>query len=128
FLILLVSSVLTFCFSMNLLAQDAIFQAGASTVNITPSLGAGIVGNHGTPPPATHIHDELHARSLVLDDGKIRLVFVVVDNVGINREVFDEAKRLIHEETQIPREHILMSANHTHSSISARGGGVGGNP
>src|SRR5690606_36506358 len=64
-----------------------VFRAGASTSNITPELGKGIVGNFGTPPPAEYIHDELHARSLVLDDGTTQLIFVIVDNVGINREV-----------------------------------------
>jgi hypothetical protein len=58
-----------------------------------------------------------------LDDGESQLVFVIVDNVGINREVFDEAKRLIHEATGLPKEHMLMSATHTHSATSARGDG-----
>lgn len=104
-------------------SQNREFTAGASTTNITPRLGEGIVGNFGTPPPAAHVHDELHVRTLVLDDGQSTLAFVISDNVGIKREVFDEAKRLIHEETNIPREHILMAATHTHSSVSA--GGVG---
>lgn len=101
------------------------FWAGASTSNITPSLGKGIVGNFGTPPPATHVHDQLHARTLVLDDGDTKLVFVIVDNVAIKREVFDEAKRRIHEETGLPVSNILMSATHTHSCIGAGGGPTG---
>ncbi len=75
-----------------------------SIINITPP-GEGIVGNFGTSPPARHIHDQLHARSLALDDGESQLVIVLVDNVAIKREVFDEAKRLVHEATQLPREH-----------------------
>lgn len=98
------------------------FRAGAATSNITPFLGAGIVGGWGVPP-STHIHDELHARCLVLDDGETRLVFAIVDNVGILREVFDEAKRLINESTGIPTEHMLMSSTHTHSATSAGGEG-----
>jgi neutral ceramidase len=96
-------------------------KAGAATSNITPRLGLGIVGN-GEPPPSTHIHDELHARCLVLDDGKTRLGFVVVDNVGVSRDVFDEAKRRIQAKTSIPAENLMMSATHTHSAVSARGG------
>ena len=104
-------------------AQTKVFRAGASLSNITPDLGDGIVGNFGTPPPATHIHDQLNARALVLDDGTTRLVIVVADNVGINREVFDEAKRIIHESTNLPKDHMLMSATHTHSGTSAGGQG-----
>jgi len=102
--------------------QNKIFRAGASTSNITPPLGLPIVGNF-TEPLATNIHDELHARCLVLDDGTTKLVFVVVDNVGVDRVVFDEAKRIIHERTGLPKEHLLMSAVHDHSATSA--GGLG---
>lgn len=101
-----------------------VFRAGASLSNITPSLGEGIVGNFGTPPPAKHIHDQLHVRSLVLDDGETRLVFAIVDNVGIKREVFDEAKQLINKATGLAKEQMLMSATHTHSATSAGGVGV----
>ena len=65
-----------------------VFRAGAATSNITPPLGEGIVGNFEIPP-ATYVHDELHARCLVLDDGTTKLVFVVVDSVSVNREVFE---------------------------------------
>lgn len=112
-----------YAFSVAGFSQTKEFRAGASTTNITPPLGEGIVGNFGIPPPAAHVHDELHVRTLVLDDGESILAFVISDNVGIKREVFDEAKRLIQEETNIPKEHLLLAATHTHSSISA--GGVG---
>ena len=98
------------------------FRAGAATSNVTPFIGDVIVGGFGVPR-STNIHDELHARCLVLDDGETRLVFAVVDNVGILREVFDEAKRLINESTGIPREHMVMSSTHTHSATSAGGDG-----
>ncbi|MBI5693078.1 MAG: hypothetical protein HZC55_23625 [Verrucomicrobia bacterium] len=96
------------------------FRAGAALSNITPQLGEGIVGNFEIPP-ATYVHDQLHARCLVLEDGPTRLVFVVVDNVSVNREVYDEAKRQIQAATGIPASHMLMSATHTHSATSARG-------
>jgi neutral ceramidase len=113
------------CFSVNIdsHAQSRVFRAGASVSNITPYLGNGIVGNFGTPPPAAHIHDPLSARALVLDDGTNKLIFVLCDNVSINREVFDEAKKLINEKTQLPKENMLMAATHTHSGTSAGGEG-----
>ena len=101
--------------------QEAkIFRAGAAASNITPPLGEPIVGGWNAPP-ATKIHDELHARCLALDDGRTRLVFVVCDNVGIPREVFDEARRIASEETGLPPERLLFSATHTHSATTARG-------
>jgi neutral ceramidase len=101
-------------------AQPGQFRAGAATSNITPFLGAPIVGGWDSPP-ATQIHDELHARCLVLDDGRTRVAIVVCDSVGIARQVFDQAKRLVHEHTGLPPENMLMAATHTHSGPSARG-------
>lgn len=96
-----------------------VFRAGAATSNITPPLGQPIVGGF-TSPPTTHIHDELHARCLVLDDGRTRLALAICDNVGIPREVFDAAKRMVREEVGIPEDHQLMAATHTHSATTAR--------
>lgn len=107
------------------MAQGKVFKAGASISNITPSLGGGIIGNFGNPPPAQHIHDQLHVRSLVLDDGSTQLVFVVIDNLHVDREVLDEAKRMIHEKTNLPLSNMLMSATHTHSATRAGGAGSG---
>ena len=99
---------------------SGVFKAGAAASNITPPLDEPIIGGWNSPP-ATHVHDELYARCLVLDDGRTRLVFVLVDSVGMSREVFDAAKGIIQEKTGIPRENMLMAATHTHSSINARG-------
>jgi hypothetical protein len=100
--------------------QGKIFRAGAAKSNITPPLGVGIVGNWGTPL-ATHVHDELHARCLILDDSNTKLVFIVVDNLQLNREVIDEAKKLIVKETDIPVTNVMISAIHTHSGPRAEG-------
>ncbi len=99
---------------------ESSLQAGAATANITPPLGELIVGGW-TPTPATHVHDELHARALVLDDGETRLAIVLCDNVGIPREVFDLARTLASEATGLPPENLLLAATHTHSATTARG-------
>ena len=99
-------------------SQAGVFRAGAATSTITPPLGATI----GTgDEKSKHIHDELLVRCLALDDGKTRLVFAVVDNVSVPREVFDEAKRLVHRATGMPPENMMMSATHSHSIPNARG-------
>jgi neutral ceramidase len=101
-------------------ATAAKFRAGAATSNITPELGLGIVGGF-VPFPASHVHDELHARCLVLDDGKTMLAFVVCDLLGMHRSVSVEARKLIAEATGIPPERVMISCTHTHSAASALG-------
>ena len=100
-------------------AQEKVFKAGAATSNITPPLGMTIVGNFAPQPVSKNVHDELHVRCLALDDGKEKLVFAVVDNLHLGREVWDEAKQKITADTGIPASHLMFSATHTHSSVSA---------
>lgn len=94
------------------------FRAGAATSNVTPWLGLSINGSM-QDRKVEHVHDELHARALVLDDGATRLAIVVVDSCMIPRSVFDEAKRLAHAHTGLPVQNMLMSATHTHSAAAA---------
>lgn len=105
-------------------ADDAVFRAGAATSNITPRLGGGIVGGFA-PIPSKHIHDELHARCIVFDDGQTKLALVTCDLLGIHRHLSDQARELITEATGIPRENVLISATHTHSAVSALGSNAG---
>ena len=122
--LLLAAALLPFALASSTAASQARgrfrLSAGAAASNITPPLGEMIVGNW-TPAPATHVHDELYARCLVLDNGETRLAIVVVDNVGVPQRVLDEAKRLAHASAGIPVEHILIASTHTHSATTARG-------
>ncbi|GAA5224896.1 neutral/alkaline non-lysosomal ceramidase N-terminal domain-containing protein [Membranihabitans marinus] len=99
-------------------AQSKVFKAGASISNVTPALGGAIIGGWNSPP-ADYIHDDLNARSVVLDDGETTLAIVVVDNVHIKREVFDAAKAIIENRTGIPYANVMMSSTHTHSGVGA---------
>ena len=94
---------------------NRVFQAGAATADITPPLGELVVGGF-IPFPATAIHDQLQSRCLVLDNGQTQIAFVICDNLGISREVYDRARLIIAQETELPVENILMAATHTHSA------------
>ncbi len=114
---------LVFCTSFACFGEPASaepLQAGAAKSNITPPLGGAIIGGFA-PIPATHIHDQLHARCLVLKRGDVRLALVVCDLLGIHRLVSDEARKLIQQCAGIPPERVLISATHTHSACSALG-------
>ena len=93
-------------------------RAGAAMSNITPSLGCSLAGGM-TDRTAAEVHDELHVRSLVLDNGETRLAFAIVDSCMVPGDVIAAAKALIHRHTQIPVNNILISATHTHSAPPA---------
>jgi hypothetical protein len=95
--------------------EQGVFKAGAATANISPWVGLSMNGGM-SDNPVKHVHDELHARAIVLDDGKTRLAFVIVDSCMIPREVVEAAKTRITEQTKIPADHVLISATHAHSA------------
>lgn len=84
-------------------------------MDISPWLGISINGNMGDHK-GTNLHDALHARCIALDDGEARLALVIADSCMIYREIFDAAKKLVHEKTGLAPENILMSATHAHSA------------
>jgi hypothetical protein len=94
------------------------FRAGAATSNITPALGSPIVGGF-LPFPSTNVHDELHARCLVLDDGHTKLALVVLDLLLLDAGLCRNARNLIEKEVGIPSQNVLISAVHTHSATLA---------
>jgi neutral ceramidase len=99
--------------------EKPVFRAGAATSNITPAIGVEVAAGKGKPQ-ATHVHDELHARCLVLDDGEAKLAIVVCDLRHMSAEVADGAKKIIQKTTGIPPECVLVSATHTHTSTGAK--------
>ena len=107
-------------FSSISLASAGELKAGAATSNITPNIGDEIIGGFA-PITSTHVHDELHARCMVLDDGKTKLALVVCDLLGMNRLVSEEARKQIAAQTKIPPECVLICATHTHSAANALG-------
>ena len=102
-------------------AQTATFKAGAFAQDISPEeLPISINGNM-KDGKATMVHDRIHARCIVLDDGITKLALVVCDSCMIPRDVFDAAKKTVAEKIGIPGTNILCSATHTHSAPTATG-------
>lgn len=120
---LIVTSLCLALVSLNLAGaaspDEPVFRAGAATSNITPPISLGPAAR-SSRPPATHVHDELRARCLVLDDGEARLALVICDLRHMSAEVAANAKQLIETSTGIRPECVLISATHTHTSGGAK--------
>jgi neutral ceramidase len=101
------------------------FRAGAATADITPQQGVLLDGPISKNGPVTGVHDRLHARALVLDDGNTRLGIVICDACMIGRDVFDQARKLIADKSTINPGSILMAATHTHAAVRATHIGTG---
>lgn len=90
-------------------------RAGAAAVDITPKVFPLNMPGGFSANMAERAHDPLHARALVLDDGRTTLALVVVDNLGAGPEVLDEAKALAAAKTGMAADRMLVCSTHTHS-------------
>jgi hypothetical protein len=104
-----------------LLAEKPRLRAGAYAMDITPKKFPVSVNGGMSDRLATKVHDPLHARCLVLDDGKTGIAIVVCDSCMIPREIMDEAKKRASKKTGIPVQHMLISATHTHTAPTLTG-------
>jgi hypothetical protein len=105
-------------FSKETLAMpDKELHAGAATAVIAPNLGVSICGSM-QDRRAEHLHDDLTARCLVLDNGTVRLALVVLDLIAARKEWLTEVKHMISGFTKIPLNNILISCTHTHSAVT----------
>jgi len=94
-------------------------RAGAFAMDVTPERFPISVNGGMSDRTATSAHDRLHARCLVLDDGRTALAIAVVDSCMIPREIVDAARARAEAATGIPAAHMLVSATHTHTAPTA---------
>ncbi len=97
------------------------FRAGACAISVSPAIFPVLVNGGFLQSTAKRLNDSVYAKSLVLDDGSVRLAIVVVDSCMMPRELLDRAKELARNKTGIPTERMLISATHTHSAPAAMG-------
>jgi len=90
------------------------FKIGVASATITPFLDIPLEGYY-YPRMPDGVHDDLHAKALVIDDGHDQVVLVACDLVGISREAVEEARRQISARCGIQADHILISATHSHT-------------
>ena len=90
------------------------FQVGYATVNINPPLGIAIAGYY-VPRYASGFYDDLTASALSLAFGEKKFIIFSIDCCSVPNAVLERMKDVIVEATNIPREHIIISATHTHT-------------
>lgn len=80
-----------------------------------------------TPPPVTPLcgaliprvsigtSDPLYIKAIVMESGGKKLAYVVFDLIALTREYGDKGVDLASQRTDIPQEHIVWAATHTHT-------------
>ncbi len=91
------------------------FQVGFARRDITPPLGAGLVGFFGLRP-SDGVLDPLFADVLAFSDGERRLLLIGLDNIGIRQDSIARIKEALAEETGLPFDRIFICCTHTHTA------------
>lgn len=98
-------------------------RVGAAKVVITPPAGIPMAGYYSTRL-MTGVHDDLHAKAIVISAGDQRVALVACDLVNIPPAVIEEARELIQAATGIPAANVMISATHSHTGPLVPGGGA----
>ncbi|MGL6072848.1 MAG: hypothetical protein ACRC8S_01675 [Fimbriiglobus sp.] len=93
-------------------------KVGVFAQNINPPKFPISVNGSMNDRKISKVHDDIHARCLVLSDGTTTLALVTVDSCMIPREIHEVAYKGIEKATKIPASQVLISATHTHSAPS----------
>ncbi len=88
-------------------AGQAMLKGGCAEVNITPPLGIPPIGSYGKP--SDDILDELYAKALVLNDGRITIAIVSADLLYVPlEEVTNPIRKIIEEKIGISGMSFLL--------------------
>ena len=89
--------------------------AGAAKMAITPPIGVDLCGYGGRPSGSIGVHDELCAGAIFVCDGSDCAVIITADLIGLSAAEVAEVRALVHELTDVPPSHVLVSCTHTHA-------------
>ena len=89
-------------------------RVGAARVDITPPVGIPMAGYYHERGAST-IHDHLYARTIVMEKDGVKAAIVSLDLITTRRSFVEDARRLIEASTDLPGDHVMISATHAHT-------------
>jgi len=69
--------------------------------------------------PANGVHDDTWARTMVIDDGKIRLAIVILDAIGFMHDDIVDVRKMLSVELGLT--YIIIASTHTHEGPDLMG-------
>jgi hypothetical protein len=92
----------------------SILKVGVGVTVINPFLDIPLAGYFYDRSPQG-IHDDLHSKALLFDNGTDQIVLVACDLVHLPREAVEDARLRVQKSLGIPPERVLVSATHSHT-------------
>jgi len=102
-------------------SEDAAWQAGAASVDITPEMPMWLSGYGSRDRPGDEVAAPIHAKALALRDASGRTaVFVTLDLLGVHRALRESVVARVAERHGLDPNYLLFNASHTHSGPELR--------
>lgn len=95
-------------------AKDAL-SVGFAEVDITPPVGIGLAGYASRTGPSKAVGQPLYSKAMVLNCGNTTVSIAANDLLFVTSSLARGVRTLVRKRTNIPEEHILLSATHSHS-------------
>jgi Neutral/alkaline non-lysosomal ceramidase. len=97
-------------------AADSAYKAGVAKKVITPTEFMWMAGYAARNKPAEGKAHDLYAKALAIEDDKgTCLVLLTTDLIGLPKSIADATAERVMKETGLKREHLMLTASHTHS-------------
>ncbi len=96
-------------------------KVGVGETIITPPMSMPMAG-YARAHDSDGVHDDLHARSLLIEgDTGISVIFMTLALGGLRQSYFEQIRDEVSRQTGIPRQNIVLNVTHTHSGPAVQG-------
>jgi hypothetical protein len=102
------------CAAMVSTAWSGELRVGTAAVPITPPVGIPMAGYY-SERGAEGVHDDLHAKAIVMETGGATAALVALDLITTPRDLVEEARQEIERVTRVRGASVMISATHTHT-------------
>ncbi len=103
--------------------EPIVCSAGCAQQVITPPVGVSLAG-YFHDRVSKRIRDDLYARAVVIEHHGTRLAIVSCDLISMTEKITIPTKTMITQQVDIPPEHVLICATHTHTGPELRSNAV----
>lgn len=88
---------------------------GVGQTDITPPVGAPLAGYYYNRD-ATGVHDPLHVKAMVLEQGGVKVAMAALDLVSLPRDIVESARGMVQNRIGVASDHVMISATHAHTT------------
>ena len=100
---------------------EGTWKVGIGSIVVTPEKPVPMAGYY-FERISEGVHDDLHARTVLIDDGARRVALVSIEVIMLSAPDVAKMRRLIQDRYGLSAEHVMICCTHTHTGPEVRGG------